>query len=144
VDILGAAYGLLGRVSPSGSPKGLFDVSPMSAAAGVSIPDNAALWTPLCSFQVPDSHLAWVRAYGVAVPDAVKATLRLHIRLGGSFCKNFPNGITQLVAGLRGDELEEVWIPVQAGQLVELVIGQGGGAGAQTCHGRLKILVAEV
>ena len=142
MDLLNFGFSLLGRARPDGEPKDQFDLSPMSPAAGVSVPTSTTAWTALTSVKVPDGHRGWIRAYGVQVPDAALATLRLHIRVDGAMVKNFPDGITALVAGLRADELEEVWIPVKGGKLIELIAGQASG-GALTCRGRIKVLVAE-
>jgi hypothetical protein len=143
MDLLsGMLVALSGGGGEGGKAKAQYDLNPMSAAAGVSVASGAALWTKLCGCTVPQGHRGWLRAWGVLVPDAAKTTLRLAIKVNGSFCKNYPDGINILIAGLRADELEEIWLPLAGGDAVELAAGQASGAAA-VCWGRMKLILVE-
>jgi hypothetical protein len=115
--------------------------SPMTPAAGVAVASSASADVQALSFTVPDNCDAVLRGWGLDVPDSANATLRLRLTVNEAPAGQlYPNGITQLVGGLRSDELEEVFLVVRERQRIALYVGQASGASV-TVHARFKMLI---
>ncbi len=107
-------------------------------AVGVSV---GTTWKVVIEYKCPGGCQGRIRAWGFDCDDEDQVNLSLRLLKDGSPVPDYPDGIKAILGGFRANELEEVWIPIEAGNKVSLQAKLSSGS--TTAKGRFKGVIWE-